>query len=193
MLAFTSLLSLLLIIPRVLSVNTNATCATLKTKLPVFYSSKPFSPFSPLMTPLENGLSRVGSPEYTEAMVHYSAVNVQHSACVVQPATPSEIATIVGVFPTTNGKRLTSLCGSSGQLPLQEHHSLYVRDGTHVRMIAPKFDAQERNSVGQRWWPRDESRILFDHRCSYQHEEILSDRLQFSGERGHCRRRVDLG
>lgn len=54
------------------------------------------------MTPFEIVLSRVGSPEYTEAMVHFSAVNVQQSACVVQPATPEDVATIVGDFPAIN-------------------------------------------------------------------------------------------
>ena len=40
----------------------------------------------------------LGSPEYTEAMVHFSAVNVQQSACVVQPATQGHVGTIVRIF-----------------------------------------------------------------------------------------------
>jgi len=37
----------------------------------------------------------LGSPEYTEAMSHFSAVNVQQSTCVVEPATQGHIGTIV--------------------------------------------------------------------------------------------------
>ena len=39
----------------------------------------------------------LGSPEYVEAMNHYSKVNIQQSACVVQPATPAQVGTIVRV------------------------------------------------------------------------------------------------
>jgi len=40
----------------------------------------------------------VGSPEYTEAMHHFSTVNVEESACVVQPATQEHVSEIVRVF-----------------------------------------------------------------------------------------------
>jgi len=82
MFALAPLLSLVLILPHVLSLNVTATCATLEAKLPasfVFYS---------------------GSPEYTEAMSHFSAVNTQQSACVVEPATQGHVGTIVRFFPS---------------------------------------------------------------------------------------------
>ena len=47
----------------------------------------------------ENNYTTLGSPEYTEAMFHFSTVNVQQSACVVQPATQGHVGTIVRVSP----------------------------------------------------------------------------------------------
>ena len=41
----------------------------------------------------------LGPPEYTEAMRHFSIVNVQQSACVVELATQGHVATIVRVVP----------------------------------------------------------------------------------------------
>ena len=49
----------------------------------------------------------LGSPEYTEAMVHFSAVNVQQSACVVQPATQAHVGTIVRAFSPSSDVHTT--------------------------------------------------------------------------------------
>ena len=46
MFALTPLLSLFLFLPYTLSVDVNATCATLEAKLPVFYSGEYLIPFS---------------------------------------------------------------------------------------------------------------------------------------------------
>ena len=40
----------------------------------------------------------LGSFEYTEAMSHFSTVNAQQSACVVQPSTQEQVATILCDF-----------------------------------------------------------------------------------------------
>ena len=62
----------------------------------------------------------LGSSEYTEAMRHFSTVNVQQSACVVQPATQEHVGAIVRVFSpssTIHSQHLRLPFGSSRHYP----------------------------------------------------------------------------
>jgi hypothetical protein len=62
------------------------------------FSTQVSEPLHPGSIWCESYRATLGSPEYTEAMDHFSAVNVQQSACVVQPATQGHVGTIVRVF-----------------------------------------------------------------------------------------------
>ena len=126
MLALTSLLSLLFVLPRVLSVDVSATCTTLEGELPVssvFYSGEFYLFRFPIMLSKKICLV-LGSPEYTEAMRHFSVMNVQQSACVVQPATQDHISTIVHFSPSIyrRWQAPDSFFNSLKRCPRQEPH-----------------------------------------------------------------------
>jgi hypothetical protein len=90
------------------------------------FSTQVSEPLHPHSIRCENNCTTPGSPEYTEAMDHFSTVNVQQSACVVQPATQGHVGTIVRVFSPSfiiHNKRLRPPFCSSRYYQRQKRHS----------------------------------------------------------------------
>jgi len=72
----------------------------------------------------ENNCLALGSSEYTEAMRHFSTVNIKESTCVVQPATQEHVAKIVRVSFSPVTKGLIPLSDSSGRCPRRKRRLL---------------------------------------------------------------------